>query len=61
MLQESCYKLFTEEKTHLEAELFCADNETAFLATEKTPLHVTTTTTESFEKYYTILFLHANP
>ena len=40
MVQESCYKLITEEMTHLEAELFCSDNETGSLAAETTPLHV---------------------
>lgn len=42
MVQESCYKLITEEMTHLEAELFCSDNETASLVAETTPLHVIT-------------------
>ena len=40
MVQENCYKLITEEMTHIEAELFCSDNETASLAAETTPLHV---------------------
>ena len=42
MVQESCYKLITEEMTHFGAELFCSDNETASLVAEITPLHVIT-------------------
>ena len=47
MLQESCYKLFPEEMTHLEAEQFCANNGSGLLSNETTPMHHRSTTNQN--------------
>ena len=56
MVLESCYKLITEEITHLEAELFCSDNETASLVAETTSLHVITLISSFFYNNNTSLY-----